>query len=130
MARTITTTERVWIASEFAITTNKHEILRNWPFLSPRPSRSSLIRLISKYQTHGTVHDLKKSGRPRSVLTPLNIGVVEQVYAGAPKNSVRRTSAELGIGKSSIFRMLKSLYLKAYLPTLVQGLKVDDFVKR
>ena len=61
MVRTITTTERVWIASEFAITTNQHEILRNWPFLTPRPSRSSLIGLISKYQTHGTVHDLKKS---------------------------------------------------------------------
>ncbi len=86
-----------------------------------------MIELIRKFVRHGTVQDLKKSGRPRSVLTPLNIDMVEQVYLEAPKNSVRRTSLELGIGTTSVFKMLKSLNMKAYLPTLVQGLKVGDF---
>jgi len=130
MVRYLTTAERAWVVNEFAKTSNKCQVVRNWPFPSPRPSRSGLIKLLHKFETHGSVHNLKSSGRPRSVLTALNTGIVDQVYLYSPRNSVRRTSAELGIGTSSVFRILKVLNKKAYLPTLVQSLSDGDFVNR
>jgi len=118
------------MTTEFAKTGNKREVLRNWPFPTPIPTRAGLIKLIQKFERHGKLQNLKPEGRPRSVLTPINAGMVEQVCLAAPKNSVRRTSAELGIPKSSVFRMLKDLNKKAFLPTVVQSLTADDFVKR
>jgi len=130
MVRTLSTDERIWLTNEFAQTGNKCQTLRNWPYPTPTPNRKSLQTLIQKFETHGTVQDLKKSERPRSVLTPLNVRMVQQVYLNEPKNSVRRTSSELGIGAISVFKMLKTLKMKEYLPTLVQELQDGDFIKR
>jgi len=131
MSRKLTSEERVWIIKEFTRTENKREVLRNWPFLTPAPTRSSVRELVNKFNTHGTVKNLKNTGRPRSVLTPLNANIVSASYAMAPNKSVRRAAAELDIHYVSVWRILTiDLNQKAYLPTLVHALKPSDYQER
>ena len=130
MSRVLSTEERVWITSEYARTQSQRQIIRNWHFPSAPPSRCCVQKLLDKFENHGTLKNLKSSGRPRTALTPLNKNIVSEVFTEAPRTSVRRASVELNIPTSSVWRILKSIEQRAFVPTLVQGLLERDTVDR
>ena len=130
MSRKLTSEERLWIVKEFTRTENQRAVVRNWPFLTTRPSRHAVQSLVQKFNENGTLLNMPKSGRRRNILTNINTNIVADLYMQEPRNSIRKTSAELDIHRSSVWRILKSLNMKAYIPTLVQGLLERDPVDR
>lgn len=131
MSRRLTKIEKIWIMAEYHRTQNQREVLRNWNFQTPEPSDSSVCRLIRKFNENGSIQSLdKKKGRRKSVVNPLNTNIVQAAIFQAPETSVTRRSLELQIGRTSVWRILKSLHLKSYIPTLVHGLREGDPVLR
>jgi hypothetical protein len=130
MSRHLTSEERVWIVTELSRKGNQRQVVRNWPFQTPPPSRGAVQNLAKKFKNHATLLNMKKSGRPRSVLTEINSDIVSQMCSQDPTSSVRRTAAEIGMRPTSVWNILKSIKMKAFLPTLVQGLLEQDPVQR
>ena len=67
-----------------------------------------------------------KSGRPRTVTTSENEELVAGAFERSPHKSTRRASAELGIPRRSLGRLMKQLGLRPYRPRLLQHLSEDD----
>ena len=65
-------------------------------------------RIVKKFQTNGTVHNLNKerSGRRRDVRTPESINAVRCSGIQSPKKSSRRRPQELGLNRMNIVRIL------------------------
>lgn len=97
-----------------------------------RPNETTIGRLVRKFEATGSVSDLPKTGRPKSVRTAENIAVVKQSVKEDPKQSTTRRSLELGISRTSLHRILhKDLNLHAYKIQLCQQLKpTDHFARR
>lgn len=97
-----------------------------------RPNETTIGRLVRKFEATGSVGDAPKSGRPKSVRTPENIGAVSASVRNDPKTSTTRRSQELGISRRSLGRILhKDLNLHAYKIQLCQQLKpIDHFSRR
>jgi hypothetical protein len=74
----------------------------------------------------GSVADLPRSGRPKSVTSEENLQLVREAFIQPPKKSARRASKELQFSDRSLRRMLKTLHLKPYKPTLLHSLNEDD----
>ena len=78
------------------------------------PLNDLQYRWVSKFRTHGTVHNLNRkdtnrqshSGQPKSSRTPHNVAAVRVSVVHSPSNSVRRRSQELGINRESVRRIL------------------------
>jgi hypothetical protein len=76
------------------------------------------------------VHDFPRSGKPRTSLTEENLTTVAHSLVQSPKKSIRKTAAEFIIPPTRVYRNVKALKLKAYLPHLLQMLIEDDFDRR
>jgi hypothetical protein len=61
------------------------------------PSRQVILNLNKRFEQTGTVADLTRNGRPRSVMSEENLQIVVQALIWSHSKSVRRTSRELGI---------------------------------
>ncbi|UYV71215.1 hypothetical protein LAZ67_8002213 [Cordylochernes scorpioides] len=83
---------------------------------SSAPSKSTVKRIIKKFETTGSVADLPRSGRPHSATCETNINLVKASLEASPQISTRRLSQELKISRTSIQRMLKGLGYKPYIP--------------
>jgi hypothetical protein len=59
---------------------------------TPVPTRQAIYNLNQRFQRHGSVHDLQKSGRPRTSLTEENLTTVAQALVQSPKKSIQKTS--------------------------------------
>lgn len=90
------------------------------------PSRQTIYRLSEKFDETGSVDDLPRSGRPKSVTKEENIQIVSENFRVTPQTSQRRASHELDISRSSLQRIMKDLKLKPYKPRLLQALNEDD----
>jgi hypothetical protein len=98
---------------------------------TPVPSRQAIYNLNRRFKRHGSVHDLPRSGRPRTSLSEKNLTTVAQAWVRSPKKkSIRKTSAELIVPPTSVYRIVKALTLAAYRPHLLQMLTEDDFDRR
>jgi hypothetical protein len=91
------------------------------------PTRQAIYKLNQRFQRHESVHDLSRSERPWTSLTKKNLTTVTQALVQSPKKSIRKTSAELIIPPTSVYRIVKALELKACRPRLIQMLTEDDF---
>ncbi|KFM78436.1 hypothetical protein X975_14673, partial [Stegodyphus mimosarum] len=91
------------------------------------PSKSAIIRLIHRFQQQGSVVDLPRVGRPRSMRTPENRSRVEQSIEQDAATSTRRRSRELGIHRTSLQRLQKDLHMYPYKMQLVQEIKLMDY---
>jgi len=100
---------------------------------------SMIYRWVSKFRTHGTVHNLNRkdtnrqshSGRPKSTRTPHNVAAVRDSVVHSPSKSVRRRSQELGINRESVQRILiADLHMYPYRIQIKQKLTPDDMRKR
>ena len=102
------------------------------------PSKSTIVRSVTKFREHGTVVDLCSkdtgetySGRKKSARTEENIAAVRNSVGRSPKKSVRRCSQELGMTRESLRRVLTSdLHLYAYKIQIKQQLTDADREKR
>jgi hypothetical protein len=97
---------------------------------TPVPTRQAIYNLNQRFQLHGSVHDLSRSGRPRTSLTEENLITVVQALVQSPKKSIRKTYTEFIIPPTSVYRIVKALKLKARRPRLLQMLRDDDFDRR
>jgi hypothetical protein len=61
---------------------------------TPVPTQQAIYNLNQRFQLHGSVHDLPRSGRPRTSLTEEHLTTVTQALFQSPKKSIRKTSAE------------------------------------
>jgi hypothetical protein len=91
------------------------------------PIRQAIYKLNKKFEQTGSVNDLPRSGRPRSVRTLENMEIIAETFVKSPKKSARKASNELDISDRSLRRILHSdLKLKPYRPKLLQALHEDD----
>jgi hypothetical protein len=80
---------------------------------TPVPTRQAVYNLNQRFQRHGSVHDLPRSGRPLTSLSEENLTTVAQALVRSPKKSIRKTSAEYIIPPTRVCRIMKALKLKA-----------------
>lgn len=95
------------------------------------PTESSVRKLIRKLEVTGSLLNVKKTGRPRSVRTQETIDLVRDNVTASPRKSVRRRAQQLNLSPSSLHAILtKDLKLHAYKIQLTQELKPADHGKR
>jgi hypothetical protein len=79
------------------------------------PNESTVRRLMTKFQTTGSVATAKPPGRNRSRRTEQQIAVVRDSVTLSPGKSIRRRSQQLGIPTTSLHRILhKDHHMSAY----------------
>lgn len=130
MSRKFSVRERVFILQKWWLHDHNYEdvvqlFVQHFPNINP-PSRQAIHNLNKRFEETGSVADLQRSGRPKSVTTEQNLTTVAQSFVQSPSKSTRRASSELGISRTSLRRMMKSVGLKPFRPTLLQGLNEDD----
>ena len=102
------------------------------------PSKSTIVRWVTKFREHGTVVDLSSkatggtySGRKESARTEENNAAVRNSVGRSPKKSVRGRSQVLGMTRESLRCVLTSdLHLYAYKIQTKQQLTDADKDKR
>ncbi len=83
-----------------------------------------------RFESAGTVVDLPRSGRPRTVSTEENLTEIAQTFVENPNQSPVKVSKQFVISRTSLRRLIKALKLKVYQPHLLQELNEDDFDHR
>lgn len=97
---------------------NTYRALRDHFGEADRPNQTTIGRLVRKFETTGSVDDLPKGTRPKSVRTQSNIDVVRESIQTDPNLSVACRSQKLGIPKSSLRRIMQNdLNLHAVITT-------------
>ena len=91
------------------------------------PARSTILRLVKKFRSEGTVCDRPKAGRVRSVRTQELVARVQQSVVNSPKMSTCRCSQQLDISERTLRRVLKAdLKLFPYKIQVRQALNAVD----
>lgn len=94
-------------------------------------SKNTVKSIVDKFYQTGSVHDLPRSGRPRSARSEENIAAVSASVADSPSTSIRHRGQELGIARSSLHRILRiDLHLHPYKIQLRQFIDADDHKDR
>ncbi len=96
----------------------------------PKPSPSTIQRLIRKFETTGSVENLKPPGRPRTATDDDTSADVLAKVSVSPVKSSSKLGAEVGISSSSAYRILIMNKYHPYKVQLVQKLTEDDFDRR
>ena len=92
---------------------------------------NTVVNLIDKFMSTGSVLTKKSSGRPRTARTNEITASVSESVEENPSTSIRRRSQQLSISRSSLQRILtKDLHLYAYKVQLTQALKQHDHASR
>ena len=66
------------------------------------PGISTVVDLIKKFERTGQVTDIKHKMRQPRVITPEHIEMVTNSVKNAPKLSIRRSSQQIGISRTSL----------------------------
>ena len=132
MASRLTTEEKIEIVLLYGEYKNFHEVHRQWKtrFSTVPPDVSTISRIVIKFKETGRVHDIDKSGRPRSVISSDTVQKVEEMLTDSPRTSVREGALELGISKDSFHRAAIEIGFRPYRPYTVIELSDDDFDRR
>lgn len=94
-------------------------------------SRKHVYALVSKFEATGSIEDIAKPGRPKSVRSEENISSLQTTFENSPKKSLRRTSSETGLSRSSIHNIVrKDLKLYPYKIQIMHSLSITDQVQR
>ena len=96
------------------------------------PTKANIFQMLRKYHQDGTLRNLNspRSGRPRTVRTNENHGIVFEKIVRSPKKSIRRTSRELHLSFSSTRRIISDLGAHSYRIQILQSLTANDIVLR
>ncbi|GFS30727.1 histone-lysine N-methyltransferase SETMAR, partial [Trichonephila inaurata madagascariensis] len=95
------------------------------------PSRQAVTSLVKKFESTYSLCDVAVPVRLRVGRSVENIADVETSVANDPNQSIPQRSQELGIAKTTLWRiLLKDLTLHPYKIRLTQELKPMDHSKR
>lgn len=128
-----TVEQRILILEEWLKEKDSHKVQNKFKQIFPNaavPSRQAMYELAKKFHETGTVHDVKKSGRPLSACSIDNQENVRVFYGAHPATSKRRASIELNLSRRSLSRIMKDLKLRMWRPRLLHSLNEDDFDRR
>jgi hypothetical protein len=106
MNRKLTTQQRVFLLHPWWQTNkNSARVLEMFAEKfrdTPVPTRQAIYNLNQRFQRHGSVRDLPRSGRPRTSLTEENLTTLAQALVQSPKKSIKKTSSEFIIPSTSV----------------------------
>ena len=91
-------------------------------------SQSSVGRLLLKFKETGSVHDKERSGRPR-ISDETRTAILDKVEQ-SPKKSVRRSSREINVPRSTMQKIVKEEHFHPYKLQILQMLHEDDSDRR
>lgn len=95
------------------------------------PCRSTIVNLIKKFESTGSVADITRENVARPIRSTENIAIVAESVAKNARLSLRKRSQHLGMSYGSLHRILHDdLGMKAYKVQLVQELKPEDHSHR
>ena len=87
--------------------------------------------IIKKFNLTGSVHELPRSGPPKTVVTDEIVEEVRDLLENSPGMSIRRTANATGISVGSAHKIARSiLNLYPYRIQLVHQLKQADYARR
>ena len=131
MAARFTLEERVDIVINYYATNNAAEAAR-LAGVSHSPSRSTVLRLIRKFESTGSVKDEQRSGRPSFYRKEeFQAAVLREIDDNTP-TSTRRIACQLAdrseynVSHTTVHKTLVELKKKPYTPRLVHELNDDD----
>ena len=91
------------------------------------PSKSTFQRLVTKFQTTGSVNNQPSPECQRNARSNENIAAVRESLQETPRQSIPRRAQALGFSQTSTWRILRrDLDLHPYKIQLTQQLKVND----
>ena len=133
MNNKLTLQQRIFVIEKINEYGNANRVREDWRAeyvdVNP-PHRDTIYHLRNRFHETGTVADLPRSGRPRSVRTQEVADEVAAAVTQSPQKSAVRLSAELDISRTSLRRILKESGYKMYHPKLIHGLLEDDSDRR
>ncbi|KAG8283841.1 hypothetical protein J6590_007853 [Homalodisca vitripennis] len=94
------------------------------------PSQQYMRKLNTTYKNTGSSLNSSKCGHPRSICNEENLQTLAQAFVASPGELTRKASAELGISRRSVQRMLERLKFKPFRPSLLQMHHEDDSDRR
>ena len=108
------------------------QVRRKWKnyFATEPPCRQQIVQLAKKFNETGSIHNIKGSGRSRSVVTEQAISSVTELLKNSNNLSITQGAEATGMSKSSYYRAVIEAGFHAYRPTTVQELSDDDFQNR
>lgn len=130
MAVRFTLQERINIVKKYYATNNAAEAGRMASTHSP--SRSTVLRLIKKFETTGSVKDEQRSGRPNLYKNEEFQATVLREIKDNTVTSTRRIACQLAdrsdfhVSHTTVHKTLIELKKKPYTPHLVHELNEDD----
>lgn len=71
-------------------------------------SRQLVSKTIKRFKETGSLTDRPRSGRPKTATTPANVKSIRNQIDYDPKRSARKMAKKLGIGATSVRRILKN----------------------
>uniref|UniRef100_A0A3Q3KZL0 DUF4817 domain-containing protein n=1 Tax=Mastacembelus armatus TaxID=205130 RepID=A0A3Q3KZL0_9TELE len=92
----------------------------------PPISHATVSKLLAKFRETGSVLDLPKCGRMKTVTNEQTSVAVLASFSKSPQRSTRRMSLESGISRTSLRRILATHKLHPYKLQLLQHLNEDD----
>lgn len=96
-----------------------------------RPTRQAVRAIVTKFESTFSLLDVPVPVRQRTARSAENIAAVSASVQNEPNRSIPRRSQELGISRTSLWRILrKDLGLHPYKIKLTQELKPLDHLKR
>ena len=96
--------------------------------LRPKPSRTSLLDLVARFEATGSVGRKKYLSRARPVTGEANTINVLTNVAAVPVMSISERAAEAGVSCSSVQRILAKNKFNGYKVHRAQKLHGDDFL--
>lgn len=87
-------------------------------------SHTAVGRLLAKFKEIGSVHDKERSGRPR-VSDETRTAILDKIEQ-SPKKSVRRSSCEINVPRSTMQKILKEEHFHPYKLQILHKLHEDD----
>ncbi|KAG2462260.1 ALG3 mannosyltransferase, partial [Polypterus senegalus] len=92
----------------------------------PPISHATVSKLLAKFRETGSVLDLPKCGRMKTVTNEETSVAVLASFSKSPQRSTRRMSLESGISRTSLWRILATHKWHPYKLQLLQHLNEDD----
>ena len=120
--------QRIFICNTFMKKSSWRKCRRQFPD-SPVPDKTTIYRLVKKFNDTGSVQNKKPQVNKR-VLTEEKLDEIGFRLEQSPQKSLRRLAQQVGVSKSSVQLATKLLKLKPYKTRIVHQLMLPDNAAR
>lgn len=91
-----------------------------------KPSHSTIMRTVERFERTGSVEDEQKQGKPNTINKEINIDEINKSIKENPTMSIRTRAETLGISKSTLQRIMHELGYHGYRLQLFHQIKPAD----